>query len=142
MDADWNNKLLRAARRADAAQVEEFLRLVDQADENCSLDTVRILMRTFTANPDYGTQERVGSVLATARPEDVTRGILEELPRLMSEAPEWAVCLVGVEIDYRPALLSAVAATMPDEIRDCLRQLTQSESFVDFYPAAKTLRFP
>ena len=91
-------------------------------------------------NPDYGTQERVESVLATAKAEDVTRGILEELPRLMAEAPEWAESLVGVEFDNRLELLASISAGMPDNIKDCLRQLTQSEEFIDFYPEAKKLK--
>jgi hypothetical protein len=140
MNTDWEKRLLDAAKRSNEAEEKEFLRLVDMAEGNCSLDTVRSLMKTFADEPDYGTQERVESVLATAKAEDVTRGILEELPRLMTEAPEWAESLVGVEVDNRLELLSSIAAGMPDNIKDCLRQLTQSDEFIDFYPAAKNLK--
>jgi hypothetical protein len=139
MNADWEKKLLEAAKRSNEEEEKEFLRLVDMAEGNCSLDTVRSLMKTFSAQPDYGTQERVESVLATAKEEDVTRGILEELPRLLAEAPEWAESLVGIEVDNRLELLSSIAATIPDNVKNCLRQLTQSDEFVDFYPAAKNL---
>ncbi len=141
MNTDWEKKLLDAAKRSNEAEEKEFLRLVDMAEGNCSLDAVRSLMKTFSNKPDYGTQERVESVLATAKAEDVTRGILEELPRLMAEAPEWAESLVGVEVENRLELISSIAASMPDNIKDCLRQLTQSEEFIDFYPAAKSLKF-
>jgi len=140
MNTDWEKKLLEAAKRSNEAEEKEFLRLVDMAEGNCSLDTVRSLMKTFSDELDYGTQERVESVLATAKAEDVTRGILEELPRLMTEAPEWAESLVGVEVDNRLELISSIAASMPDNIKDCLRQLTQSEEFIDFYPAVKNLK--
>jgi len=139
MNADWEKKLLEAAKRSNEEEEKEFLRLVDMAEGNCSLDAVRSLMKTFSAQPDYGTQERVESVLATAKDKDVTRGILEELPRLLAEAPEWAESLVGIEVDNRLELLSSIAATMPDNVKNCLRQLTQSDEFVDFYPAAKNL---
>ena len=140
MNADWEKKLLDVAKRSNETEEKEFLRLVDMAEGNCSLDVVRSLMKTFSNEPDYGTQERVESVLATAKAEDVTRGILEELPRLMAEAPEWAESLVGVEVDNRLELLTSIAAGMPDNIKDCLRQLTQSDEFIDFYPAAKKLK--
>ena len=140
MNTEWEKKLLEAAKRSNEEQEQEFLRLVDQVEGNCPLAVVRVLMKTFSAEPDYGTQERVESVLATAKPEDVTQAILEELPRLMVEAPEWAESLVGVEIDNRLELVSSIAAGMPDNIKDCLRQLTQSEEFIDFYPAARNLK--
>lgn len=140
MNIDWEKRLLDAAKRSNEAEEKEFLRLVDMAEGNCSLDAVRSLIKTFSSEPDYGTQERVESVLATAKAEDVTRGILEELPRLMAEAPEWAESLVGVEVDNRLELLASISAGMSDNIKDCLRQLTQSDEFIDFYPAAKKLK--
>lgn len=140
MNAEWEKNLLLAAKHSNEFEEKEFIRLVDLADGNCSLDTVRTLMKTFSDAPDYGTQERVESVLATANPEDVTKGILEELPRLMIEAPEWAESLVGVEVDNRLELLSSVAEVMPSNVKDALRKLTQSNSFIEFYPNAKKLR--
>lgn len=101
MNTEWEKNLLEASKRTNEDEEKEFLRLVDQAEGNCSIETVRILMKTFSAKPDYGTQERVESVLATAEAEDVTKGILEELPRLIAEAPEWAESLIGLEVDNR-----------------------------------------
>lgn len=140
MKADWETKLLEASKRTNEDEEKEFLRLVDQVEGNCSLKIVRILMKTFSAKPDYGTQERVDSVLATAKAKDVTAGILEELPRLIAEAPEWAVSLVGMEVDNRLELLISVAKGMPDNVKDCLCQLIQSESFLDFYPNGKKFK--
>ncbi len=139
MNAEWEKQLLKAAKRSNEEEEKEFLRLVDLAEGNCSLDAVRSLMKTFSDKPDYGTQERVESVLATAKEEDVTRGILEELPRLMVEAPEWAESLIGVEVDNRPELLSSVVKQMSENVKNSLRQLTQSDSFRDFYPNVENL---
>lgn len=140
MNDEWKRKLLQAAARSDETQEQEFLELVDQADGNCSLDVVRVLMKTFSSKPDYGTQERVESILATAKPEHVTRGILEELPRLVVEAPEWAETLVGMEVDNRLDLLISVAKTMPENVKDCLCKLVYSEPFLDFYPNGKDFK--
>ena len=139
MNSEWKIELLAAAKRSSEEQEREFLKLVDQAYGNCSLDTARSLLKTYSAEPDYGTQERVEGVLATAQPEHVTRAILEELPRLMAEAPEWAESLVGVEVVHRLDLLAAVAAGMPEDIKECLRQLTEAEEFTEFYPEARKL---
>lgn len=139
MNKDWEERLLEASKRSCEDEEKEFLRLVDMATDNCSLDTVRSLMKTFSSQPDYGTQERVESVLATAKAEDVARAILEDLPRLMNEAPEWAESLIGIEIDNRLDLFSSTAAEMPANIKDCLRRLISSDDFLDFYPVAKKL---
>jgi hypothetical protein len=93
-------------------------------------------MKTFSDTPDYGTQKRVVSTLATADDQIVTQAILEELPRLVKEAPEWAEALVGLEVDKRPELLQKVASQMPESVRKALRELLAKKDFQDFYPGA------
>jgi len=66
MDETWKKELLKASRRLDSDQVDEFLNLINQASGKCSLDVARVFMKTFSDQPDYGTQERVISVLSTA----------------------------------------------------------------------------
>jgi len=136
MDADWAKKLLHASTRASEREQEEFLGLVDQACGVCTLETARLLMTTFSDKPDYGTQEKVVSTLATADDQIVTQAILEELPRLVKEAPEWAESLVGLEVDKRPELLQKVASQMPERVRKALRELLADKDFQDFYPGA------
>lgn len=139
MDSNWESKLLLVARRSNEEETKEFLRLVDQAFGLCTLDIARVLMKTFSDEPDYGTQERVVSVLATAENAIVTQAILEELPRLAEEAPEWTESLIGLEVDRRPELLQEIAAKMPDNVRSVLIKLLNSEEFQDFYPRAKDI---
>src|SRR5437660_9123245 len=136
MDADWTKKLLHVSKRASEREQEEFLELVDQACGVCTLAVARVLMKTFSDTPDYGTQERVVSTLATADDQIVTQAILEELPRLIKEAPEWAESLVGLEVDKRPELLQRVASQMPESVRKALRELLADKDFQDFYPGA------
>lgn len=139
MDAHWATHLLRASQRADERQQHEFLALVDQAFGLRTLEVARILMQTFAAQPDYGTQERVISALATADNAIVTQALLEELPRLVQEAPEWAEVLVGLEVDKRPELLQHIAHTMPDKVKHALRQLLARKDFQDFYAGAQDI---
>jgi hypothetical protein len=95
------------------------------------------VMKIFSDQPDYGTQETVIRVLATSDDKIVTKVMLEELPRLMQEAPEWAKSLVGVEVDTRPKLLQMVLSQMPEEVKKALRTLLNDADFQDFYPNSR-----
>lgn len=139
MDTDWATKLLKASKRSNEIEQEQFLTLVNQVADKCTLDTARTLMKTFSDKPDYGTQETVIRVLATSDNKIVTQVILEELPRLMQEAPEWAKSLVGVEVDTRPKLLQMVVSKMSDEVKKALRTLLNDEDFQDFYPNSRNI---
>jgi hypothetical protein len=139
MENNWKDKVLDASQRMDEDQVKMFLSLVDQASERCTLEVARILMKTFTDKPDFGTQERVINVLSTADHEIVIRSMLEELPRLMEESPEWAESLIGLEIDKRGKLVEKISAEMPENIKAALRKICSNKSFYDFYPSAKQI---
>jgi hypothetical protein len=136
MNSDWEQELLSASARRDEAEQERFLALVDQAFGRCTLPVARVLMKTFSDMPDFGTQERVVSALASATPEVTLRAKLEELPRLLDEAPEWAESLIGEEVEHRPTLLKSIAASMPAQVKLSLRQLLGNKDFRDFYPNA------
>jgi hypothetical protein len=136
MNSDWADELLATSPRRDEGEQKRFLALVDQVFERCTLDVARILMKTFSAAPDFGTQERVCSVLASALPEVAVRAKLAELPRLIVDAPEWAESLIGEEVEHRPDLLKAVAASMPAAVQLSLRQLLGTKDFREFYPNA------
>jgi hypothetical protein len=136
MNTDWERQLLETSARRDEAEQQRFLALVDQASGKCALDVARVLMKTFSDTPDFGTQERVVSVLATALPQVVLCAKLEELPRLLDEAPEWAESLIGEEVEHRPELLTSVAGSMSAQVKLALRRLLGDKDFRDFYPNA------
>lgn len=110
MDESWKTRILKASERPSEREEREFLELVDQANGKCTLDVARVLMKTFSDKPDYGTQERVNSVLASGKREDAIVALLEELPRLVKDSPEWAITLVMTEATHAPELLAAVAS--------------------------------
>jgi hypothetical protein len=136
MDANWADELLSASKRRDEGEEQKFLLLVDQAFERCTLEVAGVLMKTFSDAPDFGTQERVCGVLASAPPEIVIRAELEELPRLIVDAPDWAESLIGEEVEHRPGLLKAIAASMSPAVKLSLRQLLGRKDFREFYPNA------
>lgn len=139
MDNVWKERFLTAMKRHDYQQEQEFLTLVDQAEGHCSLEIARVLMKSFTASPDFGTQERVVSVLASADKSDMVTAILDELPRLLVDAPDWAEILIGQEVDRRPEFLVRVAKQSRLEVRVALQQLLANQNFNEFYPNAKTI---
>ena len=135
----WKVKFLEAMRRSSRSQEMEFLALVDQVASSCSIDVARVLMKSFSSRADYGTQERVVSVLASANRRDAITALLEELPRLILEAPDWAEDLVGQEIDRCHELLMELARGSSQEIVNSLRKLLTKEDFLDLHPKAKLL---
>src|SRR5262245_39638287 len=135
MDPEWEQQVLVASGRQNEAEERRFVELVEQANNRCTLAVARVLMKTFSDAPDFGTQEIVGSVLASAAPEISLRAILEELPRLVAEAPEWAKSLIGEEVEHRPTLLKSIATSMPAKVKLSLRQLLGNKDFRDFYPS-------
>lgn len=139
MEADWEEKLLLAANRETEEQEHLFLGLVDQASGHIDTHTAKVLLSTFTAKQDYGTQERVESVLATGDKEVVLKAVLEEMPRLVSEAPEWAESLLGQEIEHRFGLLRGSLPSMSTEVQNAVAQVAHNEEFSAFYPKAALL---
>lgn len=140
MDDNWIKKLLEASERLTPEQEQEFVNLVSEASGKCSLEVARVLMKTFCDKPDYGTQERVNSVLATADRSIVIQALLEELPRLIKEAPEWANCLVAQEVNFRIKLVENVALKMPKNVQNILKEILRNDEVVGFNFEVKKLR--
>jgi len=76
MEPDWKANALEAAARKSSEQEERFLWLVDKAAWDVDIAIAKVLIMTCSAIPDFGTQERVESVLVTAEPEVVAKAVL------------------------------------------------------------------
>lgn len=142
MTKEWEKNLLKASehRNENEKYEEEFLKLVDEVFDSCSLDVARVLMKTFSAEPDYGTQERVVSVLAGLEHKILIQVILEELPRLVEEAPEHAEDLLAIAIKKDLNLLQKQALQMDNKVKNALRNLICNKDFVEFYPEAELIK--
>lgn len=140
MDSKWGERISALKRRyTDEVEAKEFVSLVDEAVGKCTPEVVRVLMRTFTADEDYGIQESVVSALASAGPEVYLRALLEELPRLLEEAPKWAEVLIGREVEFNSLLLASTAKEMDVAIKESLIRLLTQDAFAEFYPNAKQI---
>jgi hypothetical protein len=139
MEPDWERKLLEASTRETRAHEERFLSLVEQAEGKIDLATAKSLMKTYSDKPDYGTQERVESVLATADPVIIVEALLEEMPRLVEEAPEWAETLLGQELEHRSSIVISAMNKMPQRVIEAVKTVAARPEFTSFYQNAKLL---
>ncbi len=136
LDDKWKSALLISSARESTEQESDFLDLVDAADEKIDFEVAVVLLKTFIAKPDYGTQERVVSVLSSGRPEIVIKAILQELPRLVAEASEWAFVLMGTEVEFRPALTARLLLQAEDDVKNAASTVLCHEEFLSLYPNA------
>lgn len=137
---EWEQWLLAASKRGDEAEQQRFLELLDQVSGRVTPAIAKVLMKTFSEAADFGTQERVINTLATAPAEVQLRAELDELPRLLKEAPRWAEALMAEEVEHRPELLQATVRTMPAEVKMSLRQLLNRKDLQDIFPNASRVR--
>lgn len=137
MDETWKTRFENAMARRNEGDERAFVQAAEEARGQCTRDVARVLLKSFTDQPDHGTQEHVLSSLASAAPVDMVEAVLDELPRLLREAREWAVVLVGQELQFRPALLVQVARQSSGEVRCCLDALLRSGEVRSQFPTAE-----
>ncbi len=133
---DWAKQLLLASRRSSPDEEAAFLSLVDAAENNITPFVAETLMRTFSDEPDYGTQERVCSVLASGEPATFIKAMLQEMPRLVRETPEWAETLLTTELEFRSDLVCELLRSASSEIRAAVLTITSNPDFLAFQPNA------
>lgn len=136
MDELWKSRFERVLLRRDEEEEHAFVQAVEEVRGRCTRDVASVLLRSFTDRPDFGTQEHVLSTLASAAPSDLIEAILEELPRLVREAIEWAVVLIGQELQFRPALLVRAARFANRESREALCSVLNREDVKAQFSAA------
>jgi hypothetical protein len=97
-------------------------------------------MQTYFDEPDFGVQEGVNRVLASASTEDFQRAFLEELPRMMKEASQWAEVFIETEVEENLESLLKLALTSHDDVKNALQSLLERpELFGENYPMAKAI---
>jgi hypothetical protein len=136
---DWSDQLLAASARQTTEQERDFLNLVDEVNGRVTPAIAQVLMATFSATPDHGTQERVLSVLASAPDTMRVRAILGEMPRLVAEAPEWAEALLCQLLEHDLAIVRSQLSSAAASVRFAVRTVAARPDFQSFQPAAKSL---
>ncbi len=136
---NWHHDLQVASVRTTPEQEKEFGRLVDLATGQVTSSVAKALMATFSDRPDFGTQERVCSTLATAPEAIQVSAILAEMPRLIAEAPQWADALLSELLEHHIALVQQRLPILPAETRLAVRQIAMRPDFLEFQPEAKRI---
>ena len=136
----WRDQLLSSSARETREQEADFLRLVDIVHDRVTPHVANALLATFSDSADFGTQERVCSVLAGAPVDTRVRAILEKLPRLDSEAAGWAEVLMGELVEHDLIALKRHLHFAAAEIRFAVRGLLSHPESCEIHPEAKSLR--
>jgi hypothetical protein len=136
MDEAWKRRVLELRRRTTEAEDLEYVKLVYQAMDACTLDVVETLLQTFTDDPDYGVQESVVSVLASADPIDYMVGLARYYIRLVAEAPEWAEVLLERAVEQYPLELAQAARQVNSETRSQIVSAISDDQFIKHHPNA------
>lgn len=119
----WANELKSVPRNIDEVNDEKFWSLVDQAEGSCDKFVAKVLLSTFSDTlEDNGTQEAVIRALNSADARVRCEALLEELPRLKSEAPEWASILIYAEVKFHQSELLEVARRGTAKDRSLLQE--------------------
>ena len=89
-EAQWITEFRHCMYRRDEAEVHRFTALtqVVSSSEKCTLPVLKVLLESFTAEPDYEVLECAVSAMSCATDSLRQRAIIEALPRLWREARE------------------------------------------------------
>ncbi|MBX3268370.1 MAG: hypothetical protein KF831_16855 [Acidobacteria bacterium] len=134
MDSDWKQRVLELRNWNDKQEALEYASVVEEAKYRCDLEACRHLMRTFVTDEDYEVQESVISVLSTAKPQDRQLALLEELPRIMVEAPDHADALVENEIRFHFDSFRETVRGIEPHLREAIDQVLKKESLTGQFP--------
>lgn len=120
-------------------QKRHLIALLDQSTSNLDNITLKRLLEIYTSALDWDIQERIESILSEVDKEMWVRVLLEEMPRLLSDAPEWAVSLLGEEIEHRFPVVQKSLSIMPLEVQHSVKSILKSDDFKSFYSNAESL---
>lgn len=135
---EWRERLHVCKDFASEEKCDEYLSLLNIAENNLSPEVATELVRTFSDADDFGLMERTRNILENTSRAIFYPVLLQELGALISRAPEkqWAITLVGIELEYGDFdLLLSCAMKSPEEIKQIFLNFIKSDEFLDEYPA-------
>ena len=128
---EWEEQLRDVAARSTPDQENQFLALVDSVEGKVTGEVAKVLMTTFSAIPDHGTQERVCSILAGAPSQVQVSAILGEMPRLIVDAPDWAESLLAELLEHQASALRISLASATPQTRLAVRTIALRDDFLN-----------
>ncbi|WP_414444863.1 hypothetical protein [Burkholderia sp. 22PA0106] len=133
----WRERLHVCDDFGDEAKSDEFWGLLDEAEKNMGYDVAVELLKTFSDVDDFGVQERTRNVLEASGREIFYPALVRELHGIIERSPkkQWAVTLIGIEVDYGDfnLLISYVNKASEDVRREIILFL-KSDDVLSEYP--------
>ena len=120
-------------------QERHLIALLDQGTSSLDDIMLKALLKIYTSALDWETQERIENILSEVDKEMWVRILLEEMPRLLSDAPEWAASLLGEEIEHRLPMVQKSLSIMPTEVRHSVQSVLKCDDFRSFYSNTESL---
>ncbi|MDR2307805.1 MAG: hypothetical protein LBE53_11510 [Paucimonas sp.] len=133
----WYQRLKSCESLSSENESDQFLHLLDEAEKNMSYEVALALISTFSDADDFGVQERTRNVLEAADRHVFYPALIEGLGGLVERSPEkqWALTLVGIEVDYGDfGLLLNYVNKAREKDRSTALSFMRSEDFVSEYP--------
>lgn len=132
---NWKKEILIASEeRENEGQFNKFVDLVEMLDGKEGIEVLRVLMKTFSDKPDYGSQEYVNSIFLKFPEKLVIQAVLEELPRLEVESTEQLICVLSDRLHFSNELLINVINSMDKRYRDLFRKWVNTPEFIKDFP--------
>lgn len=134
----WRERLHACEDFASEDESDEFLDLLTAAEKNMSYEVAVELLRTFSDVDDFGIQERTRNIFEAADRHFFYPALVHELEGVIGRSPEkqWAVTMVGSEVDYGDfRLLLDYVNQAPEAERCVIISFIKSEEFLSEYPA-------
>ncbi|AWG28850.1 hypothetical protein [Burkholderia cenocepacia] len=133
----WRERLHACEDFADESKSDEFLDLLTESEKNMVYEVAVELLRTFSDADDFGIQERTRNILEAADRHVFYPALVQELEGVIERSPEkqWAVTLLGIEVDYGDfRLLLSYVNKAPESVRRAFISFIKSEEFLSEYP--------
>lgn len=133
----WRDRVHACEDFASEEKCDEFLELVNAGEKNMSYEVAVELLRTFSDADDFGIQERTRNVVEAADRQIFYPALVSELGGLIVRSPQkqWAVTLVGIELEYGDfGLLMNYVSQSPEAERESFLSFLKSDEFMDEYP--------
>ncbi|RQV55687.1 hypothetical protein DF024_30405 [Burkholderia cenocepacia] len=133
----WRERLYACEDFVDESKSDEFLNLLIEAEKNMTYEVAVELLRSFSDMDDFGIQECTRNILEAADRHIFYPALVQELGGVIDRSPEnqWAVTLLGIEVDYGDfGLLLRYVKKAPESVRCTVISFIKSEEFLSEYP--------
>lgn len=134
----WRARLHDSQDFSSEEKCNEFIELLSEAEANMSYEVIVELLKTFSDADDFGVHERTRNIVEATDRGIFYPALVQELDGLIARSPEkqWALTLVGIELDYGDFdLLLSYARKATQSAMNVFISFVKSSEFASEYPS-------